>query len=68
MEQCLNLMDVIWTPGRGVEKHGGKSLRSKMPLPLDATVSQPLLYPFQGNAFRVIVATPQCWVPCTLQF
>lgn len=41
MEQCLNLIDVIWTPGRGTEKHWGKSLRSEI-LPL--TPSPSLLF------------------------
>ena len=26
VEQCLSLMDVIWTPGRGAEKHWGEVL------------------------------------------
>lgn len=30
VEQCLNLIDVIWTLGRGTEKYGGRSLRSEI--------------------------------------
>ena len=48
VEQCLSLMDVIWT-WEGRREALGESLRSEM-LPLGAC-----LYPFQGSAFREVV-------------
>lgn len=48
VEECLTLIDVIWTPGRGIEKFWGKSLRSEIP---SLTLPAPSLFciPFRAT-------------------